>query len=103
MQLGKEMLGRRHVLPSVVPLLHEIQVEGTFPDGYVTVITYQTFTLINGPYEVFSWSQFTIPFARQPETCITRFMVHSYPYHPQISFRRRSLLSMIERMHLVQL
>ena len=34
MQLGKNMLGRRHVLPSVVPLLHEIQVEGTFPDGY---------------------------------------------------------------------
>ena len=35
MQLGKNMLGRRHVLPSVVPLLHEIQVEGTFPDGFV--------------------------------------------------------------------
>ena len=33
MQLGKDMLGRRHVLPSVVPLLHEVQVEGTFPDG----------------------------------------------------------------------
>ena len=35
MQLGKEMLGRRHVLPSVVWLLHEIQVEGTFQDGCV--------------------------------------------------------------------
>ena len=35
MQLGKDMLGRRHVLPSVVPLLHEVQVEGTFPDGFV--------------------------------------------------------------------
>ena len=35
MQLGKRMLGRRHVLPPVVPLLHEIQVEGTFIDGYV--------------------------------------------------------------------
>lgn len=34
MDLGKKMLGRRHVLPDVVPLLHEIQVEGTFPDGY---------------------------------------------------------------------
>jgi urease gamma subunit len=33
MQLGKEMLGRRHVLAGVVPLLHEIMVEGTFPDG----------------------------------------------------------------------
>ena len=35
MQHGKTMLGRRHVLPGVSALLHEIQVEGTFPDGYV--------------------------------------------------------------------
>jgi urease len=35
MQHGKEMLGRRHVLPSVPGLLHEIQVEGTFLDGCV--------------------------------------------------------------------
>lgn len=33
MQHGKTMLGRRHVLPSVPSLLHEIQVEGTFVDG----------------------------------------------------------------------
>ena len=33
MQLGKKMLGRMHVLPGVVSLLHEIQVEGTFVDG----------------------------------------------------------------------
>ena len=35
MQLGKNLLGRRHVLPSVPSLMHEIQVEGTFDDGYV--------------------------------------------------------------------
>ena len=29
------MLGRKHVLPSVPGLLHEIQVEGTFADGCV--------------------------------------------------------------------
>ena len=34
MQHGKNLLGRRHVLPSVPALLHEIQVEGTFHDGY---------------------------------------------------------------------
>jgi len=33
MRDGKKMLGRRHVLPDVPSLLHEIQVEGTFPDG----------------------------------------------------------------------
>ncbi|KAJ0104134.1 hypothetical protein J7T55_000485 [Diaporthe amygdali] len=33
MSLGATMLGRRHVLPSVLATLHEIQVEGTFPSG----------------------------------------------------------------------
>ncbi|KAF2401765.1 urease [Trichodelitschia bisporula] len=33
MQLGKTMLGRRHVLPSVVSSLTELQVEGTFTTG----------------------------------------------------------------------
>ncbi|KIM39379.1 hypothetical protein M413DRAFT_447306 [Hebeloma cylindrosporum] len=37
MHHGKTMLGRRHVLPSVPALLHEIQVEGTFPDGVFLV------------------------------------------------------------------
>jgi urease len=39
MQLGKNLLGRRHVLPSVPALLHDIQVEGTFVDGYIRFIT----------------------------------------------------------------
>ena len=33
MQLGKDMLGRRHCMPGVVTALHEVMVEGTFPDG----------------------------------------------------------------------
>jgi urease len=33
MRDGKDMLGRRHVHPDVPSLLHDIQVEGTFPDG----------------------------------------------------------------------
>ncbi|OCH95434.1 urease [Obba rivulosa] len=37
MQHGKTLLGRRHVLPSVPSLLHEIQVEGTFKDGVFLV------------------------------------------------------------------
>ncbi|KAJ8462307.1 hypothetical protein ONZ51_g10982 [Trametes cubensis] len=37
MHHGKTMLGRRHVLPGVSALLHEIQVEGTFPDGVFLV------------------------------------------------------------------
>lgn len=33
MQLGKEILSRRHVLPGVSALMHDVQVEGTLPDG----------------------------------------------------------------------
>src|SRR5271155_5061521 len=33
MSIGKTMLGRRHVLPSVVSTLTELMVEGTFPNG----------------------------------------------------------------------
>jgi urease len=36
MQHGKTLLGRRHVQPGVMHQLHEIQVEGTFPDGSVS-------------------------------------------------------------------
>src|SRR5512140_924529 len=33
MELGRRMLGRQHVIAGVAELLHEVQVEGTFPDG----------------------------------------------------------------------
>lgn len=31
MQMGKEMLGRRHVMDGVEEAIHEVQIEGTFP------------------------------------------------------------------------
>ncbi|MDA3962945.1 MAG: urease subunit beta [Planctomycetota bacterium] len=33
MDLGRQLLGRRQVLPGVEELIHDVQVEGTFPDG----------------------------------------------------------------------
>lgn len=33
MSIGKTMLGRRHVIPSVLSTLTELMVEGTFPTG----------------------------------------------------------------------
>jgi urease subunit gamma/beta len=33
MDLGRRLLGRRQVMPGVPSLVHEVQVEGTFPDG----------------------------------------------------------------------
>ncbi|PLB46684.1 urea amidohydrolase alpha subunit [Aspergillus steynii IBT 23096] len=41
MSIGKTMLGRRHVLPSVPSTLAELQVEGTFPTGtYLVTVHY---------------------------------------------------------------
>ncbi|MEM6460065.1 MAG: urease subunit gamma, partial [Planctomycetota bacterium] len=33
MDLGRQMLGRRQVMPGVAAMLHDVQVEATFPDG----------------------------------------------------------------------
>jgi len=45
MSIGKQMLGRRHVLPSVVNSLAEIQIEGTFPTGtYLVTVHYPVST-----------------------------------------------------------
>ena len=33
MDVGRRVLGKRHVLPEVAHMLHEVQVEGTFVDG----------------------------------------------------------------------
>src|SRR3954466_8686071 len=33
MDLGRQLLGRRQVMSGVPEMIHEVQVEGTFPDG----------------------------------------------------------------------
>jgi urease subunit gamma/beta len=33
MDLGRQLLGRRQVMDGVASMIHEVQVEGTFPDG----------------------------------------------------------------------
>ncbi|KAI1366042.1 hypothetical protein F5Y08DRAFT_302454 [Xylaria arbuscula] len=48
MAIGSTMLGRRHVLPSVVSTLHEIQVEGTFPVGTYLVTVHNPIATEHG-------------------------------------------------------
>ncbi|KAI1455757.1 urease [Annulohypoxylon moriforme] len=48
MAIGSTMLGRRHVLPSVVSTLHEIQVEGTFPSGTYLVTVHNPISSDDG-------------------------------------------------------
>jgi urease subunit gamma/beta len=45
MDLGRRILGRRHVLPGVPEMLHEVQVEGTFEDGTKLVTVHDPIAL----------------------------------------------------------
>ncbi|KAF8199728.1 urease [Pholiota molesta] len=58
MHHGKTMLGRRHVLPSVPALLHEIQVEGTFPDGVFLVTVHDPICTESGNLEAALYGSF---------------------------------------------
>jgi urease len=51
MSIGKTMLGRRHVLPSVVSSLVELQVEGTFPTGTYLVTVHNPISTDDGDLE----------------------------------------------------
>ena len=48
MGLGKTMLGRRHVLPSVPSGLTELMVEGTFPSGTYLVTVHNPISSDDG-------------------------------------------------------
>ncbi|KDR78783.1 hypothetical protein GALMADRAFT_244327 [Galerina marginata CBS 339.88] len=58
MHHGKTLLGRRHVLPSVPALLHEIQVEGTFPDGVFLVTVHDPICTESGNLEAALYGSF---------------------------------------------
>ena len=51
MSLGKTLLGRRHVMPSVVSTLTEIQIEGTFPTGTYLVTVHHPVSSDDGDLE----------------------------------------------------
>jgi urease len=51
MSIGKTMLGRRHVLPSVPFTLIELQVEGTFPTGTYLVTVHHPISSDDGDLE----------------------------------------------------
>lgn len=51
MSIGKTMLGRRHVLPSVVSSLSELMIEGTFPTGTYLVTVHHPISTDDGDLE----------------------------------------------------
>lgn len=48
MDLGRRILGRRDVMEGVPDMLHEVQVEGTFPDGTKLVTVHDPIVLREG-------------------------------------------------------
>lgn len=58
MSIGKTMLGRRHVLPSVVSSLAELMVEGTFPSGTYLVTVHHPISSDDGDLEKALYSSF---------------------------------------------
>ncbi|KAK7842184.1 urease [Quercus suber] len=52
MDTGKQLLGRRQVLPAVPHLLHMVQVEGTFPDGTKLITVHDAIASENGNLEL---------------------------------------------------
>ncbi|KAJ9475884.1 Urea amidohydrolase [Pseudozyma hubeiensis] len=58
MQHGKTLLGRCHVLPGVPELLHEVMVEGTFPDGTFLVTVHEPVCTETGDIHAALYSSF---------------------------------------------
>jgi urease subunit gamma/beta len=52
MDLGRRVLGRRQVLEGVPGILHELQVEGTFPDGTKLVTVHDPIVLEDGDLQL---------------------------------------------------
>ncbi|CAH8382795.1 unnamed protein product [Eruca vesicaria subsp. sativa] len=52
MELGRQLLGRRQVLPAVVHLLYTVQVEGTFHDGTKLITVHEPISRENGNLEL---------------------------------------------------
>ena len=58
MDLGRTLLGRRHVMPGVPEMVAEVQVEGTFPDGTKLVTVHHPIVLEDGDLELALYGSF---------------------------------------------
>jgi urease subunit gamma/beta len=70
MDLGRQLLGRADVMAGVPDLVHEVQVEGTFPDGTKLVTVHDPIVAEHGNLELALYGSFLpLPrtFPRSPE------------------------------------
>jgi len=67
MDLGRQFLGRRQVMSGVPGLIHDVQVEGTFPDGTKLVTVHQPIASAHGKLDLAPYGSFL------PVPPLTRF------------------------------
>jgi urease subunit gamma/beta len=58
MDLGRRFLGRRQVMKGVAELIHEVQVEGTFPDGTKLVTVHHPVSSLDGDMSLALYGSF---------------------------------------------
>jgi urease subunit gamma/beta len=58
MNLGKQFLGRRQVMPGIPEMIVEVQVEGTFPDGTKLVTVHDPIAAENGNLQLALYGSF---------------------------------------------
>lgn len=58
MDLGRRMLGRRQVMPGVPEMVHDVQVEGTFPDGSKLVTVHHPLAAEDGDLSLALYGSF---------------------------------------------
>ena len=58
MDLGRQMLGLRQVMPGVAEMIHDVQVEGTFPDGTKLVTVHHPIAAENGDLDLALYGSF---------------------------------------------
>jgi len=65
MDLGRQMLGRADVMPGVPEMIHEVQVEGTFPDGSKLVTVHDPIAREEGDLALALYGSF-LPVPQRP-------------------------------------
>jgi urease subunit gamma/beta len=71
MDLGRQFLGRAEVMDGVPELVHEVQIEGTFPDGTKLVTVHNPIVAEHGNLELALYGSFLpIPVRLKPDTTV---------------------------------
>lgn len=81
MSIGKTMLGRRHVLPSVISTLTELQIEGTFPTGTYLVTVHHPISSDDGDLEKALYGSF-LPIPSQDKFALPAAEVYEAKKQP---------------------